>query len=281
MSKLVLFESSNGPVTRSDFYDSLCRSGAADAEVLYIHSALTFGKPSKTLSRAQLLEELNDVILELGVNTICMPTFTFSFCNGVDFDVQTSKSQMGALNESFRRRSDVFRSEEPLMSVAATGLDLDLVTNLGIESTGLDSTFDKLSKRKDVKFLFLGVHPGDCFTYMHYLEWKAGVPYRYNRDFTGKVVSNGIVSTVTKKLFVRYNGVIPNSASYTYGDSLMEQGHLQRIEIGDSNLSCVSLLSAENLYLDLLAADPNYFITDPFNPDLVNEEFNVTNMVAL
>jgi hypothetical protein len=61
----------------------------------------------------------------------------------------------------------------------------------------------------------------------------------------------------------------------------MEQGHLQRIEIGDSNLSCVSLLSAENLYLDLLAADPNYFITDPFNPDLVNEEFNVTNMVAL
>ena len=281
MSKLVLFESSNGPVTRSDFYDSLCRSGAADAEVLYIHSALTFGKPSTTLSRAQLLEELNDVILDLGVNTICMPTFTFSFCNGVDFDVQTSKSQMGALNESFRRRSDVFRSEEPLMSVAATGLDLDLVTNLGIESTGLDSTFDKLSKRKDVKFLFLGVHPGDCFTYMHYLEWKAGVPYRYNRDFTGKVVSNGIVSTVTKKLFVRYNGVIPNSASYTYGDSLMEQGHLQRIEIGDSNLSCVSLLSAENLYLDLLAADPNYFITDPFNPDLVNEEFNVTNMVAL
>lgn len=281
MSKLVLFESSNGPVTRSDFYESLCRSGAADAEVLYIHSALTFGKPSKTLSRAQLLEELNDVILELGVNTICMPTFTFSFCNGVDFDVQTSKSQMGALNESFRRRSDVFRSEEPLMSVAAAGLDLDLVTDLGIESTGLDSTFDKLSKRKDVKFLFLGVHPGDCFTYMHYLEWKAGVPYRYNRDFTGKVASNGLVSTVTKKLFVRYNGVIPNSASYTYGDSLMEQGHLQRIEVGDSNLSCVSLLPAENLYLDLLAADPNYFITDPFNPDLVNEEFNVTNMVAL
>lgn len=281
MSKLVLFESSNGPVTRSDFYESLCRSGAADAEVLYIHSALTFGKPSKTLSRAQLLEELNDVILELGVNTICMPTFTFSFCNGVDFDVQTSKSQMGALNESFRRRSDVFRSEEPLMSVAAAGLDLDLVTDLGIESTGLDSTFDKLSKRKDVKFLFLGVHPGDCFTYMHYLEWKAGVPYRYNRDFTGKVASNGLVSTVTKKLFVRYNGVLPNSASYTYGDSLMEQGHLQRIEVGDSNLSCVSLLPAENLYLDLLAADPNYFITDPFNPDLVNEEFNVTNMVAL
>jgi|694.fasta_scaffold21854_5 aminoglycoside 3-N-acetyltransferase len=281
MSNLVLFESSNGPITRTDFYEALCKSGAADAEVLYVHTALNFGQPSKSLSRSQLLGELVEAILELGVKTVCMPTFTFSFCNGLGFDVQRSKSQMGALNENFRKRFDAYRSEEPLMSVAAIGADLDLVTNLGVESTGSDSTFDKLSKRDGVKFLFLGVHPGDCFTYMHYLEWKAAVPYRYNREFTGEITNNGLVSTVTKKLFVRYNGVVPNSASYTYGDLLQEQGHLQRVHLGDSNLSCVPLQPAENLYLDLLASNPNYFITDPFNPEKVNDEFNVTNMVAL
>lgn len=281
MSNLVLFESSNGPVTRNTFHETLCSSGASDAEVLYIHTALTFGRPSKSLSRTQLLNELVEVILELGVKTVCMPTFTFSFCNGTNFDVQNTKSQMGALNENFRRRSDAHRSDEPLMSVAAIGADLDLVTNLGVESTGSDSTFDKLSKRDGVKFLFLGVHPGDCFTYMHYLEWKAAVPYRYNREFTGEIINNGVASTVTKKLFVRYNGVVPNSASYTYGDLLLEQGHLLREQLGDSNLSCVPLQPAENLYLELLDANPNYFITDPFDPEKVTNEFNVTNMVAL
>jgi aminoglycoside 3-N-acetyltransferase len=167
------------------------------------------------------------------------------------------------------------------MSVAAFGEDLDLVQDLGIQSTGKDSNFDKLDSRSNVKFLFLGVHPGDCFTYMHYLEWKARVPYRYDREFTGEVVDNGVSSTVTKQLFVRYNGVTPNNASYTYGDLLLERGDLSKVNVGDSSLSAVSLESARDLYLSLLNDDPNYFITEPFNVANVSDTFSAHNMVAL
>ena len=281
MSSTVLFESSAGQVTTRSFREALLSSHAHEADVLYIHSGLKFGQPSKNLSRIDLLSNLLETIIDLGVKTICMPTFTFSFCNGVHYDVQLSKSHMGTLNEYFRKRTDVTRSADPLMSVAAFGEDLELVQNLGIQSTGKDSNFDKLDSRSNVKFLFLGVHPGDCFTYMHYLEWKAGVPYRYDREFTGTVVNNGVSTTVTKQLFVRYNGVIPNDASYTYGDLLLETGRLSRVRLGDSSLSSVSLEPARELYLGLLNDDPNYFIKEPFDPEKVTDEFSVHNMVAL
>ena len=281
MTDLVLFESSSGNVTTSSLRNALLSAHADEADVLYVHSGLNFGVPPKGIDRKSLLSGVEEMILSLGVKTVCMPTFTFSFCNGEGYDVGLSKSRMGALNESFRKRSDVVRSAEPLMSVAARGNDLDLVQNLGMQSTGKDSTFDKLDSRQNVRFLFLGVHPGDCFTYMHYLEWKAGVPYRYDRQFTGEVIENGDRKLVTKLLFVRYNGVTPNNASYTYGDMLYEQKKLSRINVGDSTISAVSLESARELYLNLLNDDPNYFITEPFDKSKVTDEFVVTDMVAL
>jgi aminoglycoside 3-N-acetyltransferase len=281
MESTVLFESPSGPVTSAIFREALLTCGAQDADVLYVHSGLNFGTPPRELRRSDLLNEMTDALVGLGVHTICMPTFTFSFCNGLDYNVQTSRSHMGALNEHFRKREDVVRSIDPLMSVAAIGRDMDLVTNLGVQSTGANSTFDKLSRKANVKFLFLGVHPGDCFTYMHYLEWKAGVPYRYDRDFSGSIIDSEQSAQVTKKLFVRYNGVYPNDASYTYGDSLEDRGDLSKVDLGDSNISCVSLEPAETYYLELLDKDPNYFITKPFNETEVNTDFNVKNMVAL
>lgn len=281
MQDLTLFESSAGNVTSSSFRHALRAARADEADVLYVHSGLNFGQVPRGLSRNDLLTNVTEAILDLGVKTVCMPTFTFSFCNGSNFDVQSSRSHMGALNEHFRKSPGVIRSADPLMSVAATGEDLDLVSNLGVQSTGKDSNFDKLNSRTNVRFLFLGVHPGDCFTYMHYLEWLAGVPYRYDRDFTGEVIDNGKSTTVTKKLFVRYNGVVPNDASYVYGDLLHERKDLTRCTLGESSVSSVALEPARSLYLDLLSADPNYFITEPFDRNRVNDDFTAHNMVAL
>lgn len=281
MQDLTLFESSAGNVTSSSFRHALRAARADEADVLYVHSGLNFGQVPRGLSRNDLLTNVTEAILDLGVKTVCMPTFTFSFCNGSNFDVQSSRSHMGALNEHFRKSTGVIRSADPLMSVAATGEDLDLVSNLGVQSTGKDSNFDKLNSRTNVRFLFLGVHPGDCFTYMHYLEWLAGVPYRYDREFTGEVIDNGKSTTVTKKLFVRYNGVVPNDASYVYGDLLHERKDLTRCTLGESSVSSVALEPARSLYLDLLSVDPNYFITEPFDRNRVNDDFTAHNMVAL
>lgn len=282
MRQQMLFKTAQGtPVTCDDLRAALDGVQAYDCRVLYMHTGLTFGLPNPDLSRAELLDAIYQTVRGLGVPTLCVPTFTFSFCNGEDYDSARSKSRMGAINEYIRQRPEAVRSGDPLMSVAVVGEDRDLAENLGHESIGANSTFDKLSRRQGVKFLFLGVGLGDCFTYMHYLEWAAHVPYRYNREFTGKITHHGKTGQETYTLFVRYNNVKPNAASYTYEKVLEERSLLRVAPLGDSSIRCVGEHDARAVYLELLQGDPNYFIVEPFSPEEADREFVAKTMVAL
>ena len=209
MDEVKLFLPKDGCwVTNKSLTEKLLSLGADQCETLYIHTALSFGQPNPELRKSALLGELLNVIKGLGVRTVCMPTFTFSFCNGLDYNPAASASRMGVLNEFFRKQEGVIRSADPLMSVALLGEDRDLVEGIGHVSCGENSTFDKLRHRDGVKFLFLGPKIGDCLTYMHYLEWLYGVDYRYNRVFRGKVTVGERTTEEEYALFVRYNGVI-------------------------------------------------------------------------
>jgi aminoglycoside 3-N-acetyltransferase len=277
-----LFKTAQGnPVNSDHLRAALDSVQAHDCRVLYMHTGLSFGLPNPELSRAELLDAIYQTVRSLKVPTLCVPTFTFSFCNGEDYDSMRSKSRMGALNEFIRYRPEAVRSVDPLMSVAVVGDDRDLAENLGHESIGTNSTFDKLSRRQGVKFLFLGVGLGDCFTYMHYLEWVAGVPYRYNREFTGKITQMGKTYEDTYKLFVRYNNVKPNTASYTYEKLLENRGQLRVATLGDSSIRCIGEPEARAVYHELLRRDPNYFIERPFRAEEADRTFAAQNMVAL
>ena len=98
----LLFTSTQGDVTTRTLKDALLRVEADSSDVLYIHSGLNFGQPNAELSRRDLLSRILEVLLALNVETICMPTYTFSFCNGENFHHLHSKSKMGVLNEFFR-----------------------------------------------------------------------------------------------------------------------------------------------------------------------------------
>jgi aminoglycoside 3-N-acetyltransferase len=116
---------------------------------------------------------------------------------------------------------------------------------------------------------------------MHYLEWLAKVPYRYNRKFTGKITEGTKNWEDTYDLFVRYNNVKPNDASYLYGKMLDDQGYLLSSSCGNGIISCVSESDARPFYLDLLKNDPNFFIQEPFNLENADKNFFAKKMVAL
>ena len=144
-------------VTTSTLLRCLESVGAADCQLLYVHSEMSFGKPNAELGKTGLLQAVLDTLLELGVPTLCVPTFTFSFCNGVAYDPKQSRSKMGVFNEYIRRLPDAERSIDPLMSSAVLGADHQVVRDLGHSSVGEGSTFDKLHAAKNARFLFLGV----------------------------------------------------------------------------------------------------------------------------
>jgi len=280
MSK-TLFVGENGPVTSVSLLDGLREVKADDCDLLYVHSALSFGKVESTIKRSEVLEEIYVTLMTLDVPTLCFPTYTFSFCNGENFNVDSSKSQMGALNEYVRVANNSTRSLDPLMSVAVSGKNSELVSNVSKSSIGTDSTFDRIRKLPNVKFLFLGVDLGACFTYMHYLEWEAKVPYRYERTFSGDVVVGDKASFIEQDLFVRYNNIKPSLASYDYQKMLAESKILKAANVGDSTISCVDEVSAREVYLDLLDKDLNFFIEGKFDAGNLDSSFEAKNMIAL
>ena len=280
MTDISLFQLRDGSwITSSHLLSLLEKVRAQDARVLYMHTGLTFGAPNPGLSRRELLGHLYDVVASLGVPTLLVPTFTFSFCNGNDYGVQTSRSKMGALNEYIRKLPGAIRSVDPLMSSVLIGEDRDLVEDLGKHSIGANSTFDKLHRRgAAVTFLFVGTTVSECFTYTHYVEERLAIPYRYNRDFTGSITDGDRSWEDTYTLFVRYKGVMPGSSGLLESE-LLRRGLLRKVGCGTSSISCVDEPDGYGTIVEHLRENVScYLDADPGDR---NTEFSVDNMVAL
>lgn len=258
-----LYQSTTGrSTTPLMLREALQNCGAHDCSVLFVHAGINFGAPRSR--RTELLQAMTDTLLQLGPATICFPAFTFSFVNHEVFDQQNTPSRMGVLSEYFRRLPDTLRSADPLMSVAVSGRRSDLALAIGTQSCGQDSTFDMLSRTDGVRFLFLGVRPQDCFTYMHYLEWHVQAPYRHNRDFHGMIRSGNQSTASTATLFVRYPGVYPGPGNAQYERQMADTGIMLTHPFGDNFIHCVPESTAKALWLQLYHRDPNFFITSPF-----------------
>lgn len=266
-------------ITAEDFFSAMKKVGAADAEILFIHFGMTFGTPNTELKRDEILGAIYSAIQNLGVKTIIFPTFTFSFPNGKDYNVAKSKSKMGALNEYVRRRPEAVRSIDPLMSVTLVGDKKYLATEIGHESCGKDCIFDLLRKESGVKFLFLGTSPAECFTYTHYIEWALNVPYRYNRQFTGKIITPEKTYEDTYTLFVRYEGVIPGANDFQ--PTLLNAKVALKENIGDAAVYCVDEKPVFNMLRDKINNDINYMLARPFPKVLKNKFVLTEEMVAL
>ncbi len=282
MKEILLFQGINESVTNVSLLNSLRSIGANDTDILYIHSGFNFGKPNVSLTKKELLGIIFETLLALDISTLIFPAYTFSFCNGMDFNVQESKTKMGILNEFIRLQKGAVRSVDPLMSNVLYGKNHELVTNVGKNSIGENSTFDFLHKTSlKVKFLFLGPSIGDCFTYMHFIEERVNVPYRYNRNFTGKITNSNYSYEDSYQLFVRYQNVTPGTGAYIYENILLERDLAKKIQLGNGSLIITDEVSSYSTYLDLITRYPNFFLKDVYHEQNAIKEFKVYNMVSL
>ena len=283
MNKLNLFKSSGcDSVTNICLFEELLRAGAADCDVLFIHSSMNIGIPNLTLGRTGLFSEIWNVLLKLKVPTICVPTFTFSFPNGVDYDIAHSPTPMGALNEYVRRLPETTRSTDPIMSVALVGKEDYLIKDIGKYSCGPGSTFDLLHRRKGgVKFLFLGVRCFECFTFTHFVESEKSVPFRYHRPFTGKIHQERKVIEDTYYHYARYNGVKATSDD-KFERYLESTGRITKSRLGDSWMSIVDEEQGYVAMKECLEKDPFYLAAKAYDPsELADSRFLEQNITTL
>ncbi|MBQ4123743.1 AAC(3) family N-acetyltransferase [bacterium] len=260
MENIVLFKSRIGDVTKKDFYDALIKIGAHDCKYLFIHSSLSFGMPNPELSKKELLGHIINAIMALNVENILMPTFTFSFCNREDFDVQNTKSAMGILTEYFRKMDGVRRSVDPMMSVAMIGKDYSVIDDIANNSCGENCTFDLLHKKGGCKFLFLGNRMSDCMTYTHYVEVVEKVPYRYAKEFKGNIINNGISEEKTFFLDVRYKD-IETFYDRRIDDLVLQNGEGKTILLGDTQICIANEVGVYKHLRQAIKEDPLFMLS--------------------
>lgn len=277
-----LFKHDSREIGPNDLLAILQRFKADQCDVLYVHTGMQFGLPNIKLGRTVLLDSLADVLYKLNVSTVIMPTYTFSFCNDEVFDRENTVSSMGALNEHLRTRHNWTRSCDPLMSNILYGKEHGLITNIGKNSVGRDSTFDLLAKSGlKVKFLFMGPRVHDCFTYMHYLEDVKKVPYRYDFEFSGTIIDGQRSYKDKYTLFIRDDCVEAGGGAKIYENILIERGLAKFEFVGGGAVTVLDLESAQETYLDLLEMSPNFYIEEVFRNPVRPSTFVNRKMVAL
>lgn len=265
-----LFKDSDGKIYGAEnIYQSLKRVGADDCETLFIHSDVMFGTPVEGFSKKQYLSILYEVIQDLGVRNIVVPTFTYSFCNCEIYDVVRSKTLMGAFNEYVRGIPNRYRTMDPLLSISVP----DRLKNFfeqynGQHSLGEKSGLDAIHHMDGVKFLFLGADMASCFTYIHYVEKKLDVPYRFDMKFQGMVIDeNGIVSEREQYIHTQCYGIkLPKRYEY-FEDELVEQKIIKKERIGDKYILCINETDAYTQIENKIYHDINYFLEKPFTKE--------------
>ncbi len=269
---MYLFKSADGQeITQNDIINVFDKLNVHKAKILYIHSELSFGEPNINISRNAILSTILDTILSTGVDDILFPTFTFSFINHEDYNVRTSKTLMGALNDYARKDSRGLRSIDPIMSHVHFGKNRTLITDIGKSSCGENSTYHKIEQQDDVLFLFFGIHPSLCFTYSHFIEERLKVPYRYMQSFDGNIIDyHGERYSDTYELFVRCKDVVagmnPEITKQAYSNGAMKE-----IQLGNSFIYTYDKDRISEIYIKGIKNDINFMLDGKMPATIVHQ----------
>ena len=198
-------------VNNADYIKQLsenwAKCGVNSGDTLLVHSNIKRTLVNARRKGIQLTPDdiLNSFLDCLGSSgTLILPLFNFDFPTKKHFDVRNTPSQMGALTEVARKRTDAVRTGHPIYSFAVIGRQKDKFDGLVNESGyGENSPFGLLHKL-DGKIASLDLEDQNSMTFYHYVEETMLVDYRYFKTFSGTYVdSHGYETEREFKLFVR------------------------------------------------------------------------------
>ncbi|WP_257929572.1 aminoglycoside N3'-acetyltransferase [Campylobacter lari] len=196
-------EHNNKKYSNIDLIKTFKKLGIKKGDILCIHSELIkFGTP--LLSKNEFLQTILDCFFEVigKEGTLIMPTFTYSFCKNEIYDKLKSKSTVGILTEYFRTWGGVKRTNDPIFSFAIKGAKEELFLKNTASCFGKNCVYDILVK-EDAKLILFGSKIAG-YTFSHFIEEKAKVPYRYFKNFKGKIVDeNGRIYYKNIQYYVR------------------------------------------------------------------------------
>ena len=246
-------------LTRKKLKKALVNVGVQEGDGLLVHSALQFlGKPEG--GEGMYLQALLNVLGPGG--TIAVPTFSFAFARGVDFDPLTTPSEgMGVFSEYVRKHPDARRTTHPMQSLALIGAQAEELASRETPSAFDDgSAFDGMLQM-GFKLLLLGADI-QAASVLHYSEQRAEVPYRYWKTFSGKVRVGEELQSRTFKMFVRDLEIDPQLKLAPIQTALLAKGQWAQEKVNFGVISLCSLADFVAATDKLLSKDPWILVGD-------------------
>ena len=172
---------------------------------IYVYSDLReFGR--NILSKEDKYKFLNTLLNELlhTGSTIVIPSFTYT-TSGI-FQVNSTKTHLGAFNNFIQQDIRSVRSEHPLFSFSAIGPNAEFLKLIGNCSFGNDSVFSRLIG-KGTTFLNIGRPISSGNTLVHYVEDENNAYYRFHKTFNTEVYRGDTYCGTNYSAFLRRRDV--------------------------------------------------------------------------
>jgi len=247
-------------ISKQDIVNSLIEVGVEKGDKLFVHNNSDlfkyFDGCKKNKDSAKLLLNcLKDAVGDDGL--IIVPTFFYDFCKGTDFDIDNTPSQVGYFSTYILNNNESIRTSHPIFSVAMIGRSAkELCENISTDAFGKESIFDKLYNLSRSKILFFNSNFDTC-TFIHYVEQKQNITYRYLKQFKGNVVNKEKNHITTCTYFVRpLDGTINTNMGKVEShiikkkmlkSTALSKGFIQCIEV-DKFVDEISKILSKNKY---------------------------------
>jgi len=246
-------------IDQSQVVDSLISLGISPGDGLLVHSAVQFlGRPVGGLG--MYLNAIFAVINPGG--TMVVPTFNFGFARGEPYDPAETPSQgMGAFSEYVRRLPAARRTSHPMQSVAVIGRYADdLASRDTLSAFDPGSAFERMLEL-NFKLLLLGAD-SRAISMFHYCEQRASVPYRYWKEFSGKVRTQAGWEDCAYHMFVRDLELEPELTLDPVVERMQQRGEWRSTPLNYGQITSCSLRDFVRAADHFLQQDPWSLVTN-------------------
>ncbi|MFH2058481.1 MAG: AAC(3) family N-acetyltransferase [Pseudomonadota bacterium] len=244
-------------ITHKDISEALTRIGIGSGDIVMLHADTMVLAQMKEVELEEKMAILTNAFQNaIGVDgTLIVPTFSYSFCMNKSFDVLKTPSakELGVYSEFIRKYPQGHRTLDPIFSVKMIGKEEDKALSLScLDCFGESSIFDFLYQNNG-KIVCLGC-PLDRATFVHYLEQKSKVDYRYFKYFSGNIIDmNGDITPKSVRYLVRNLDMDFVIDLKQFKESLLANGKMLNSQIGRvgiSSVDCKTFFSEGLLYLN-------------------------------
>ena len=157
-----------------------------DNLVLHIDGIVFYQLSRNNKNIIKFFEDLVKILKKKN-GTLIIPTFTYSFCNNKDFDLHKTKSTLNKITELIRKSIKMRRTDDPIFSFSIKGEFENKYFKSKDTCFGKGSVFEYMYK-KNALIGCLGCSI-DRITFVHFVEQKRKVTYRYLKEFSGNVIN--------------------------------------------------------------------------------------------